>query len=93
MKNDYPLAEDFARKTGNVYEVIMVLAKRARKISADQKIEIEKTLTISDTESEGEEEIQTEKKITINLEKPLNIAIREFQSDDLEFDYKEKSQA
>ena len=86
-----PLDEDFSRLSDSIYEAVMVIAKRARKIGADQKFEVEKLLSTQEPEKEDEEEPVVENRINIELEKPTIIALRELSNDELEFEYKEKS--
>lgn len=91
MKDKMPLDEDFSRLSDSIYEAVMVIAKRARKIGADQKFEVEKLLSTQEPEKEDEEEPVVENRINIELEKPTIIALRELSNDELEFEYKEKS--
>ncbi len=93
MKKDIPLPEDMDKSVENVYEAVMIIARRARKIGADQKLEIDKMLNLSETESEEEESLEEEDciKPEINYEKPSVIAMRELTKGDLEFEYREKS--
>ena len=81
----------YSDEADNIYEAIMVVAKRARKIGADQKFEIEKILSTSEATEENEEEIVKDNEELLDIEKPTVIAIRELLNGDLEFEYKDKS--
>ena len=90
METKFYLPEDFEEKTDNLYEAIMIVARRARKISANQKLEIENTMHIVESEEEIiEDENREEPTLYLELEKPTRIAFRELSEDDLDFDYRE----
>jgi DNA-directed RNA polymerase subunit K/omega len=91
MAKEIPFPEDFEAVTNNIYEAVMVVAHRARKIATDQKLEIEKNMTVVEPEEEKEEEPPAkEAKVEYNFEKPTIIAFRELIDKDLEFEYREK---
>ena len=91
MSSTLPLEklEDFG---GNLYEAIVIIAKRARQINEEQKsmIEIETDMDDSmdsyDDEEEIEEMEEVERKI-IKLPKPTEIAIQEMLSGKIKWDY------
>jgi len=90
------LPEDFDNKTSNVYEAIMVVARRARKIAADQKIEIEKSMQRIETPAEENiEEVLTppddSNNVYLKLDKPTKIAFEELTRQEIDFEYREKS--
>ncbi len=90
MDPKFHLPEDFEEKTDNLYEAIMVVARRARKIAANQKLEIENTMNMTESEEEIiEDENREEPTLYLELEKPTKIAFRELSKDDLDFDYRE----
>jgi len=90
MDPRFYLPEDFEEKTDNLYEAIMVVARRARKIAANQKLEIENTMNMTESEEEIiEDENREEPTLYLELEKPTKIAFRELSEDDLDFDYRE----
>jgi len=95
MEEQLFLTDDFTKYTENVYEAIMIIAKRARKIGADQKVEIERLLSTHEAQPEEEEPPVVEEKLEVRpeleMEKPTIIAFREFLGGDIEFDYKDKS--
>ncbi len=89
------LPEDFENKTSNVYEAIMVVARRARKIAADQKVEIEKSMQRIETNAEENiEEVLTppidSNNVYLKLEKPTKIAFEELTRQEIDFEYREK---
>ncbi|MBC8204570.1 DNA-directed RNA polymerase subunit omega [bacterium] len=90
MDKDYFLAEDFCKETSNVYEAVTVIARRARKIASDQRLEIEKITSLIESEEETEDKEKEEEQAddtVIDFEKPTMIAMRELQAGELEFDY------
>ncbi len=90
MEHRQPLPEDFEEKTDNIYEAIMVVARRARKVAANQKLEIENTMHMVESEEEiVEDENREESTLYLELEKPTRIAFRELIEDDLDFDYRD----
>jgi DNA-directed RNA polymerase subunit K/omega len=75
----------------------MVVAKRARKISADQKLEIDKLVHPFEQEEtmpvEGEAEMvikQPEERPNIDFVKPTVLAFSELEKGELEYQYLEK---
>ena len=76
---------DFAAPTGNVYESVMIIAKRSNQIAADIKQELNHKLeefsnyadTLEET-FENREQIETSKYYE-RLPKPVLIATKEFQ--------------
>lgn len=95
MAKKVPLPEDYQNITENLYEAVMVTARRARKIAADQKIEIEKEMhqvVLEPSENPDAEDVvrQETDGIYLQLEKPTKIAFRELANLDLEWEYREK---
>ena len=90
MSETAPFPEDLENTTENIYEAIMVIARRARKIGADQKLEIEKTLSMIEAEEEPDEETEVREKPVHDFEKPTMIAIRELRGSKLSYEYKDK---
>ena len=94
MEDLIPYPEDFDKQTDNIYEAVMVLSRRARKIGADQKLEIERFLTNVEAEEENEEEVEVKDEVVrVQLEKPTIIAVNELKRGDLEFEYVEKNKS
>lgn len=79
--------------SGNLYEAIIVIAKRARQINEEQKslidIETEMDDSMDDYEDE-EEEMEDQEEIprkVIKLPKPTEIAIQEMLTGKIKWDY------
>ncbi|MEZ4911678.1 MAG: DNA-directed RNA polymerase subunit omega [Saprospiraceae bacterium] len=87
--------KDLAAKTGNIYESIAVMSKRAEQISVDLKSELHGKLNEFATTSETIEEIlENKEQIEISkfyerLPSPSVIATQEFTNNDLTYEYKE----
>ena len=82
-------------KAGNVYEAIIVTAKRARQINSENKIEFNALLsTIPEATTDDEsEDIDNPAQLKIALEmeqrkKPHLQALNEFLENKVEYDYK-----
>jgi DNA-directed RNA polymerase subunit K/omega len=97
MSSTIPLIE-LEKLSENLYEAIVVIAKRARQINEEQKslidIETEMDESIDDYEDveEEEDEEQNEereevKRKVIKLPKPTEIAIQEMLSGKIKWDY------
>ncbi|MBQ2787445.1 MAG: DNA-directed RNA polymerase subunit omega [Bacteroidaceae bacterium] len=75
---------DFVHETGNVYESVSIIGKRANQISADMKEELLKKLNeFSSTTDNLEEQFENHEQIEISrfyerLPKPTLIAAQEF---------------
>lgn len=93
MSNVVSYFNKFTDDSDNIYEAIMVIAKRARKIGADQKFEIEKILSVLEAEEDNEQEVGKSRENSLEMEKPTVIAIRELLDGELEFEYKDKSKS
>ena len=71
-------------KAGNLYETVMILAKRANQISAEMKQELHRKLEeFANTSDNLEEIFENREQIEISkfyerLPKPTNIALQEF---------------
>lgn len=83
-------------KAGNVYEAIIVTAKRARQLNSENKIEFNALLsTIPEATTDDEnEDIDNPAQLKIALEmeqrkKPHLQALNEFLDGNVEFDYKQ----
>lgn len=93
MEEKVPFPEAFQNRGFNIYEAVMVIAKRARKISADQKLEIESNMNTKEPEeeTETEEEESPKNEVYLSFEKPTMIALRELEEDNLDVDYRTSS--
>ena len=78
---------DFSKDTGNVYESIVIMGKRANQIGAEMKEELTKKLQEFGTASDNLEEVfENDEQIQISryyerLPKPTLIATQEFLED------------
>jgi DNA-directed RNA polymerase subunit K/omega len=101
MASTIPL-EELKKHSSNIYEAIMIIAKRARQINDDQKRLIEQEtgydssmddVTDDDTDDDTEtiEERQTQPLKYIRLPKPTSVALEEMLSGKLGFRYAEKT--
>lgn len=77
--------KDYDRETGNVYESLVVISKRANQISSELKEELNGKLSEFNTSSDNLEEVfENREQIEISkyyerLPKPTLIALNEFQ--------------
>ncbi len=82
---------DLSKETGNVYESVAIIAKRANQISAEMKDELSKKLQEFGTTSDNLEEVfENDEQIQISrfyerLPKPTLIATEEFLNDKIYF--------
>lgn len=90
MEDKIPYPERFQDVSDNIYEAVMIVAKRARKIAANQKIEIERNMNVVEPEEETDEESEVSK-VYLSFKKPTIIAISELEKQELEYNYKGKS--
>ena len=80
---------DLSRETGNVYESVAIISKRANQVAAQMKDELGKKLQEFGNQSEAlEEEFHNDEQITVSkhyekLPKPTLIATQEFLDDKL----------
>ena len=80
---------DLDRPTGNIYEAVSILAKRADQIAEDMKVELHEKLNEFATHNESLEEIfENKEQIEVSkfyekLPKPTLIAIKELLDDQL----------
>ncbi|MBL7074977.1 DNA-directed RNA polymerase subunit omega [candidate division KSB1 bacterium] len=86
--------EDFEDLSENIYEAVMVVAQRARRIGKDQKDQIEQFL--GEMETDGEENTGTVldeklKNEILKMKKPTVLAIEEMLEGELKYSYKGQS--
>ncbi|MEK7727812.1 MAG: DNA-directed RNA polymerase subunit omega [candidate division KSB1 bacterium] len=102
MVSTVPL-EDLEKHATNVYEAIIMVAKRARQINDDQKRYIEQEIGYDsslehsssddlDSEEENREERQTAPIKYIRLPKPTSISLDEMLTGKLTFHYAEEAE-
>lgn len=89
--------DKIAAKTGNVYESVSIISKRARQISTKMKEELSNKLSeFASTQDNLEEIFENREQIEISkfyekMPKPTSIAIDEFMEDKLE--WRDRTQA
>jgi DNA-directed RNA polymerase subunit K/omega len=82
---------DLSAETGNIYESVVIIGKRANQIAADMKEEIKRKLDEFGTANdELQEEFHNDEQITVSkhyekLPKPTLIATQEFLEDKVYF--------
>lgn len=82
---------DLAQPTGNIYETVSIIGKRANQISAEMKSDLEKKLQEFATMNDNLEEInENREQIEISkfyekLPKPTLIATKEYEEDKLAY--------
>ncbi|HQW23845.1 MAG: DNA-directed RNA polymerase subunit omega [Bacteroidetes bacterium] len=82
---------EYDKKTGNVYESLVVIAKRANQISTEMKEELNAKLSEFNSTTDNLEEVfENREQIEISkyyerLPKPTLIAIQEFNEDKIYF--------
>ncbi|MCF0206250.1 MAG: DNA-directed RNA polymerase subunit omega [Bacteroidales bacterium] len=80
---------EMAKKTGNVYESVVICSKMADQVNADLKRELSKKLEEFESSNDNLEEIhENREQIEVSkyyekLPKPTNIAIEEFMNDNV----------
>jgi DNA-directed RNA polymerase subunit K/omega len=90
--------DEIASKTGNIYESIAIIGKRARQISLAQKEELNGKLAEFASSVDNLEEIfENREQIEISkfyerMPKPSTSAIDEFMNDEVSFRYKDQEE-
>ncbi|MBC8183430.1 DNA-directed RNA polymerase subunit omega [candidate division KSB1 bacterium] len=84
--------EDLVKHSDNIYEAIIILGKRANQINEDQKVFIEREAGIDDSYDNDDEDDYNDRDMLnegkkIRLPKPTSMAIEEFISGKLQYDY------
>ena len=88
---------ELAEPTGNIYETVTILAKRAEQIGQEMKRELHEKLEEFNVHTETLEEIFENKeqielsKIYENLAKPVTIAVQEWKDGKVYFRYPEQA--
>ena len=82
--------EELESKAGNIYEAIIVAAKRAKQIGDEQKLEFNQRLEPLLQKEEEDETVVSKDKLNISLDfekrlKPSDTALNELLNDELEF--------
>ncbi|HMS29490.1 MAG: DNA-directed RNA polymerase subunit omega [Saprospiraceae bacterium] len=90
--------KDLAARTGNIYETINVIAKRASQLSNDLKVELHDKLEEFASSSDTIEEVHENKeqieisKFYEKLPNPVLIAVDEYINGSIEFQYKSENE-
>ena len=82
--------EELESKAGNIYEAIVIAAKRARQINDEMKIEYSQRLQPLMEKEEEDETIVSKDKMNISLDfekrlKPTEVGTKELLDDEIEF--------
>jgi DNA-directed RNA polymerase subunit K/omega len=82
--------EELESKAGNIYEAIVISAKRARQINDELKIEYSQRLQPLADKDEEDESVVSKDKMNISLDfekrlKPPEVGIQELMDETLEF--------
>ena len=93
--------EELMNKTGNLYEAVAIMAKRARQVNQKQHntLELEKDVVIpaENRDMEDFDEVEIDRDALLRdhekLPKPTRIAIEEMMDDEISFRYKNEKQA
>ena len=96
---DYSL-EELLNRTGNIYESVMIIAKRARQINDRQKQlierEMEKIPVIEAKENDELDEVEIDREALarnrVKYPKPTRVAIEEMQRNEIEYKYNEETE-
>ena len=90
--------KDLAARTGNIYETINVIPKRASQLSNDLKVELHDKLEEFASSSDTIEEVHENKeqieisKFYEKLPNPVLIAVDEYINGSIEFQYKSENE-
>ncbi len=96
-KNNVPLStvtrdlEQFSDQTGNLYESVVIMSKRANQISVDMKTDLERKLQEFSTYTDSLEDVtENKEQIEISryyerLPKPVLVAAKEFEDGEVYF--------
>jgi DNA-directed RNA polymerase subunit K/omega len=85
--------EDLEKFSGNLYEAIVIIAKRAKQINEEQKSQLEietdmeESMDSYDDEEEEIEELEIVETKFVRLPKPTEIAIQEMLAGKIKWDY------
>jgi DNA-directed RNA polymerase subunit K/omega len=87
--------KDLVKDTGNIYETLNIVSRRANQLSADLKMELHKKLEEFAVSSDTIEEIHENKeqieisKFYERLPNPAIIAMNQFLDDELKYEYRD----
>jgi DNA-directed RNA polymerase omega subunit len=89
--------EDLLEETNNIYESVVVMAKRARQINNEQKLEIDMNMdtptVLDNKENEDFDDVEIDREALLRehkkFPKPSRVAIQEMAQKEIHFSYKE----
>ncbi len=89
--------EELLKKTGNIYEAVVVMSKRARQITDEQKklleAEMDVVTDVNARDNEDFDEVEIDREALnreyIKLPKPSKVAMMEMARDEIEYMYRE----
>ena len=87
--------DDLEKFSDNIYEAIIVIAKRAKQINEEQKRQIEKLVGTEDMESTMGEEENSKNEAEPNyvkFPKPTRLALEEFLQGKIKYEYLEEQE-
>lgn len=87
--------DDLEKFSDNIYEAIVVIAKRARQINEEQKRQIEKIMGTEDMDSTDEEEDyghSEQEQNYVKLPKPTRLALEEYLQGKIKYEYLEEDE-
>ena len=87
--------EELANKTGNIYESVAIMFRRARQITDEQKMQIEREMDIpppaENRENEDFDDVEIDREALMRehtkYPKPTRVAIEEMIEDKISFEY------
>ena len=87
--------EELANKTGNIYESVAIMFRRARQITDEQKMQIEREMDIpppaENRENEDFDDVEIDREALMRehkkYPKPTRVAIEEMIEDKISFKY------
>ena len=90
--------DELAEPTGNIYESVSIISKRAKQISSNMKEELNgKLAEFASTVDNLEEIFENREQIEISkfyerMPKPTSMAVEEFQNDNIYWRYKDEEE-
>ncbi len=89
--------EELLKKTGNIYEAVVVMSKRARQITDEQKqfleAEMDVVTDVNARDNEDFDEVEIDREALnrdyIKLPKPSRLAMMEMANDEIDYTYRE----
>jgi DNA-directed RNA polymerase subunit K/omega len=93
--------EELEKRTGNIYESVAIMFKRARQITDEQKIQIEMEMDVpppvENRDNEDFDEVEIDREALMRehkkYPKPTRVAIDEMMSNKISFEYVKPNEA